>query len=154
MTKQIKNGNKIHDVHMRMGQETIDKLNEIKHDYGLAWSQAIRWAIHHADFGGNEEYAETGSAEATPATDTHSQEELLVMEAEVKVLNGLKGELHKIGSNLNQVAHSMNTAELEGNLVIHKEDVDSILRLHDDIKAEYDTICPIIEHIKERCSKQ
>lgn len=139
---------------MRMGQETIDKLNEVKRDYGLTWSQAIRWAIHHADFGGNDVYAEANSTHVAPATPIHSQEELLVMEAEVKVLNGLKGELHKIGSNLNQVAHSMNTAELEGGLVIHKEDVDAILQLHDDIKAEYDTIYPIIKHIKERCSKQ
>lgn len=154
--KNIRNGNKTFEAHMRMGQETMDILNGIKEKYGLSRSQAVRWALQNADFdsdngdGDAAQHACSGSA----GKSSYSQEDMVVMKAEVKVLAGLKRELHRLGSNLNQIAHHMNSARMEGSMAVRQKDVDAIMTLHDGIKESYGQICPIIENIKARCGMQ
>lgn len=130
-------------------------------NHGLIQSKAIRWAVLHADFseynsGGNagDDDAPVSNGATPSAVQRYDQEELLTLQALVKVLNGLKKEFHKVGSNLNQEAYSMNYAREQGDLHFTKDDVDSTNELRAEIREIFDDISSLVSYIDELCRKQ
>lgn len=154
-------GTKIYDIHLKVGQKTRDKLDQVQEEYGIPQSKAIRWAVLNADFGGygSSNNADRGTApvadDATGlAVQRYDQEELLTMQAALKVLKGYRTDFHRIGGNLNQIAHGMNSARLEGNHYVTKDDVISTRELRKEIREKYKDISSLISFLEELCNKQ
>ncbi|MCH3982454.1 MAG: hypothetical protein LKE41_11260 [Prevotella sp.] len=154
-------GTKIYDYHLKAGQRFKDTLDWVRETYHLIQSQAIRYAVLHVDYSGcNSDGNEDGDAapvddDATAsAVQLYSQEELLTLQSIVKVLNGLKKEFHKAGSNLNQIAHNMNLARQQGDLHFTQDDVDSVSRQREEIREKYEDISSLISYLETVCKKQ
>lgn len=155
-------GTKIYDIHLKVGQKTRDKLDQALEKYNLSQSKAIRWAVLHADFSEynsddntNDDAAPADVNATDLAARRYDQEELLTLQAIVKVLTSLKKDYHRTGGNLNQIAHNMNYARQHGDLHFTEDDVKSVREQREQIREKYEDISSLIGYLEEElCNKQ
>lgn len=147
IVKTIENENKIYQLHLRAGQQTMDRLKEIQEKYPLSISDAIRIALQLADFDMlyNPDYDGGGP-------NNRSQVLTALLEL-IQTLADLKNEFGPIGNNLNQIAKDLNTLLRYGCTTISQKQVDDIMDTVGDIKNIKDKTESTIKKVNTKCNK-
>lgn len=141
--KTTENENKIYQLHLRAGQQTMNRLKEIQEKYPLSISDAIRIALQLADFDMlyNPDHDSGGS-------NNRSQILTALLEL-IQELADLKNEFGPIGNNLNQIAKDLNTLMRYGCTMVSQAQIDAV----GDIKDIKEKTESTIKKVNTKCNK-